>query len=384
MIVAGEASGDLHASKLVKAMRDLDPQNEYRFFGCAGPGLRAAGVEAVVEADSLAIVGLLEIARALPMFVKARRALLKAARERSPDAVILVDFPDFNLKLAKSLKRLGLTVVYYISPQVWAWRKYRVSAIRRYVDLLLTILPFEKDWFIDHGVTHVEYVGSPLAREVVPAMSKADLCQRYELDPNRPIVAFLPGSRQKEIARIFPVMVDAARLLNYKQADLQFCAAAASTSAGSQIEDILRKFRAREGDGLQVKVIEGSTYDVLNAADAAAVTSGTATMEAGIIGTPLVIVYKTSAINYTLLEPLISVEHYGLINLIAGERVAQELIQGDLTAGSLSSSILDLLKPDVNAAIRQKLSETTSKLGRGGASKKAAEAIFDLLARRRN
>jgi Lipid A disaccharide synthetase len=166
MIVAGEASGDMHAAKLVSALREAAPDIAFTFFGATGPHLRDAGVETVVRADDLSIVGLLEIARALPTFLGAFQRLKAAAAVRHADAVILVDFPDFNLKLAKSLKKKGLKVFYYISPQLWAWRKYRIRTIRKYVDLLITILPFEKDWYAGHGVTHVEYVGSPLAREV--------------------------------------------------------------------------------------------------------------------------------------------------------------------------------------------------------------------------
>ncbi len=379
MVVVGETSGDRHAAKLVKAIREADQSRDYRFFGSAGPELRAAGVDAVVAADSLSIVGLLEIGRALPMFLKARRRLLDAAKARRPDAVILVDFPDFNLKLAKSLKKLGFTVIYYISPQLWAWRKYRVAAIRDYVDLLLTILPFEKEWFLTHGVTHVEYVGSPLAREVVASRSKQDFCDQHAFDPLMPIVSLLPGSRQKEIARILPVMIDAANLMHRENADIQFAVAAASPPAREQISTILDHSALPNSTKQGFRILEGETYDLLNASDAAAVTSGTATMEAGIIGTPLVIVYKTSRLNYGLLKPLISVEHYGLINLIAGERVAEELIQGDLTAKSLSAALLKLLRPDINASMREKLRETTEKLGHGGASKKAAEAILRLL-----
>jgi lipid-A-disaccharide synthase len=379
MIVAGEASGDLHAAKLVKALQQADPSHRYRFFGSAGPDLRAAGTEAVVRADDLSIVGLLEIGRSLPMFLKAKKKLISAARDRRPDAVVLVDFPDFNLKLAKSLKKQGLTVIYYISPQVWAWRKYRVATIRKYVDLLLTILPFEKDWFLEQGVKNVEYVGSPLAREVSATRSKEVFCSDYGLTPDKPIVALLPGSRQKEIARILPVMIAAAAEISQKMPGSQFIVAAASDPAGKQISSYIESLRGP--DGQMFNLVLSATYDVLNAADAAAVTSGTATMEAGIIGTPLVIVYKTSKLNYMLLEPLISVEHYGLINLIAGERIATELIQDDFTPQTMAKEIIQLLDPDVNAQVRRKLKAASEKLGHGGASKRAAELIVDLISR---
>ena len=378
MIVAGEASGDLHAAKLIRAIRACDPAHEYRFFGSAGPEMRSADVKATVAADELSIVGLAEIARALPMFLRARRALLSAAAQRKPQVAILVDFPDFNLKLARSLKKLGIPVVYYISPQVWAWRKYRLNTIRRYVDILLTILPFEKEWFRSHGVVNVEYVGSPLAREVYPTRSKREFCDFAGLDPLRPIVALLPGSRHKEIDRILPVMVDAMADVRHQNPHVQFVIAAASDSGKERIRSILKR-RSINGS---VGVVNGETYNLLYAADAAAVTSGTATMEAGIIGTPLVIVYKTSALNYALLEPLISVEHYGLINLIAGERVAAELIQHEFTAGTLAAELQRLLDPEENARHREKLRAAAEKLGHGGASRRAAEIIIDLISQK--
>jgi lipid-A-disaccharide synthase len=382
MIVVGEASGDLHAAKLVKALQEADPAHRYRFFGSAGPHLRAAGTEAAVKADDLSVVGLLEIGRSLPMFLKARKRLLSAARDRCPDAVILVDFPDFNLKLSRSLKKMGLKVIYYISPQVWAWRKYRIASIRKYVDLLLTILPFEKDWFIEQGVTNVEYVGSPLAREVFANGSKHEFCSEYGLKPEKPIVALLPGSRQKEIARILPVMIGGAREVKRKSPDVQFIVAAASDATQKEISSHLDRLSGSEAD--MFKVVSDATYELLNAADAAAVTSGTATMEAGIIGTPLVIVYRTSRLNYMLLEPLISVEHYGLINLIAGERIATELIQDNFTPQTLANEITRLLEPDVNTQHREKLRAAAEKLGHGGASKRAAESIVAFISATRH
>ncbi|MDQ3221379.1 MAG: lipid-A-disaccharide synthase, partial [Acidobacteriota bacterium] len=176
MIVAGEASGDAHAAKLVKALRESAPNTKFILFGAAGHRLRAAGVEAIVNADELAIVGLPEIAKALPRFLKAFHSLSSAAINRRADVVILVDFPDFNLKLAKALKKRGFKIIYYISPQLWAWRKYRIRTIRNYVDLLLTILPFEKDWYAERGVINIEYVGSPLAREVHADSSREEFC----------------------------------------------------------------------------------------------------------------------------------------------------------------------------------------------------------------
>ncbi len=377
LIVAGEASGDGHAAKLVKAISEVSPETEFTFFGAAGSKMRSVGVEAVVKADELSIVGLPEIAKALPMFLKAFRDLKMAAVERKADAIVLVDFPDFNLKLAKTLKKMGFKVIYYISPQLWAWRKYRLRTIRDHVDLLITILPFEKDWYSKHGIGHVEYVGNPLAMEVHAERSKLEFCEKYDLDPDKPVISLLPGSRHKEIVRILPVLLKSAALMSKRDEEIQFIIASASPA--NAVDAV--KFLSDCGElarslPKKIIVVNNDTYNALNASDAAAVTSGTATLETGIIGTPMAIVYKTSTFNYKLLRPLISVEHFGLINLIAGERVAKELIQDDLTPQTLADELFRLLQADENKRVRAALAYVTDTLGHGGASKRAAEAIF--------
>ena len=375
MLVAGESSGDTHAAKLVRALREVSTESDLEFFGAAGPEMRKAGVEAVVESDGLSIVGLAEIGRALPMFVSAYRSLKQAAVTRKPDVAVLIDFPEFNLKFARAMKRLGITVVYYISPQLWAWRKYRLSSVKKNIDLMLTILPFEKEWYRKNGFEKVEYVGSPLAREVHITREKAVFCRDNTLDPERPIIALLPGSREKEIAPIWPVMLDAVPAIKKRMPDIQFVIALNSDKALSLVESTLGPVPA---DGLP-KIVLNQTYDAVNAADAAAVASGTATLETGILGTPLVVVYKTSRINYSLFEPMIDVPHYGLVNLIAGTRVAKELIQAEFTAAALSDELIRLLEPNVNSNMRAELKIAADSLGHGGASKRAAEAILRLI-----
>ena len=373
MLVAGEPSGDAHAAKLVAALRENSFATSFEFFGAAGTKMREAGVETVINSDDLSIVGLPEIARALPIFWNAFQILKREATKRKPDAVVLIDFPDFNLKLAKSLKKQGLKIIYYISPQLWAWRKYRVKTIGKYVDLLLTILPFEKDWYVKQGISHIEYVGNPLAGEVKSTLTKAEFCAENNLDSQKPIVALLAGSRHKEIAKILPALLEAARLMKKKNADLQFVIALASTRNPAEIEAAIADAKR---DLPQFTIVQDKTREALNAADVAAVTSGTATLETAIIGTPMAIVYKTSWLNYGLLRPLISVEHFGLINLIAEERLAKELIQKDFTAQTLSNELLRLLQPEMNKKMREKLCEATARLGKGGASRRAAEAII--------
>lgn len=382
MIVAGEASGDAHAAKLVEALKDASPGTKFEFFGSAGVRMRAGGVESIVRADDLAIMGLPEIAKALPMFLKAFRDLKAAAIERNVDAVILVDFPEFNLKLAKALNKKGFKVIYYISPQLWGWRKYRRRVIRDHVDLLLTILPFEKDWYAQRGISNVEYVGSPLANEVRPDLSKEEFCDKYRIDPNRPLIALLPGSRHKEITRILPLLLESASLMAQRDEQLQFVIALASVRSTNEVELAMIEAE-RSGLSLpKILMVQDETYNALNAADAAAVASGTATLETGIIGTPMAIVYKTSGFNYKLIRPLITVEHFGLINLIAGGRIVKEMIQDDFTPENLVKELFRILEPPVNAAIRGKLKEAAGKLGDGGASKRAAAAILKMLEKR--
>lgn len=380
MLVSGEPSGDQLGAKLVDSLRNSAGERSFEFFGSAGVKMRQAGVEAVVDADGLAIMGVLEVARALPTFLKAFRALRDAARTRKPDVVVLIDFPDFNLKLARSMKRQGRRVVYYVSPQLWGWRKNRLKTIRDHVDLLLAILPFEEEWYADHGVENVKYVGHPLAGNVGPSMTGPEFRKLYSIDADRPLVALLPGSRLKELSRILPPMVQAAAILREEIPDIQFAVALAATRSEAEVQQAIELAGTSVPGPLpEIKVVIGATYDLMNAADAAAVASGTATLEAGIIGVPMAIVYKTSGLNARLFRPLISVEHFGLINLIAGKRVAAELIQEDFTPEALAGEIRRLLDPSVNASMRAELGAAADKLGDADASGRAAEAIIHLM-----
>ncbi len=385
MIVAGEASGDSHAAKLVYALKEFSPDISFEFFGSTGSKMRDAGVETIIEADQLAIMGLPEVAKALPMFWRVFKTLLKEAKNRRPDVVVLVDFPEFNLKLAKSFKKNGLRVVYYISPQLWAWRKYRAKGIEKYVDLLLTILPFEKDWYLEKGIRHVKYIGNPLAGEVKPKLSKEEFCTKHGLDDKRPIIALLAGSRRKEISRILPVLIETAALMATKEPGLQFVNAIAATREISEVEEIIQSV---EKKGVRTPksflTIKDETYDALEASDAAAVASGTATLETAIIGTPLAVVYKSSVLNWHIFRPMITVEHFGLVNLIAQERLAKELLQYDLTPSALAGELFRLLEPKVNSAMRKELSKVKESLGQKGASARAAEAIISLISSSEN
>ena len=380
MIVAGEPSGDAHAASLVKALREAEPQTTFEFFGATGPLMRAAGVDTTVNSDELAIMGLVEVGRIISKFWRAYKLLKLAAREQKPDAVILVDWPEFNLRLARALHRDGLKVVYYISPQLWAWRSYRTRNIRRDVDLLLSILPFEKDWYADEGIDHVEYVGHPLAGEVKAGLSRAEFCRQTKLDPKLPIISLLPGSRRKEVERILPPMLEAAALVSAKRPDIQFVVVVAPSRTSDEIRDIVRVQRAApEPLPSCLHIFAGESREALAASDVAGIASGTATLEAAILGTPMVIVYKESTINWHTLGRLINVDHFGLVNLVASERVVNELMQSDLNGETLAAELLSLLDPKRNQEMRSTLHDVAQQLGEGGASERAAEHILAML-----
>ncbi|HEV2763044.1 MAG TPA: hypothetical protein VGV38_08620 [Pyrinomonadaceae bacterium] len=405
MLVAGEPSGDAHAAALVRALREREPQTRFEFFGSTGVEMRAAGVESVVRADDLSILGLLEIGRALPRFLAAYRELKRAALRRRPDAVVLVDWPDFNLPLARALRRRGLKIVYYISPQLWAWRAWRLRAVRRDVDLMLAILPFEPEWYAARGFPRVEFVGHPLTGAVHARYGREEFCRRHDLDPSRTLVALLPGSRRKEIQRVLPGMLGAARLLAREHAGAQFVVALAPHRTPREVEAALAASDehptlsdashaddssssngdAPTGETLSppfpapLRVVRDETREALASADAAAVCSGTATLEAAMSATPLVVVYRESFLNWNLLGRLISVEHYGLVNLVAGRRLAPELMQNDFTPEALARELSQLLDPARNAETRTRLREATARLGEGGASARAADALLRAL-----
>ncbi len=372
MIVAGEASGDKHGAKLVAALRSLRPDLPFEFFGSGGEEMRGAGVETHVDIREVAIMGLLEVSRALPKFLRVFRRLRQLARTRKPALVILVDWPEFNLRLAKKLHSDNLRLVYYISPQVWAWRSYRIHAIKRYIEKMLVILPFEKDYYERNGID-VDYVGHPLLDSVRVTASRDDFCSRHQFDPARPIVALLPGSRHSEIKYILPPMLDAARILNRSQPQLQFALPLARTFSIDEI-------------GMQshpignLKPIENDTYNALSASELAIVASGTATLETAIIGTPLIIVYRASTLNWRIFRPLINVPFVGMPNLIAGREIAPELLQDEMNPERLAEQITAMLSdPKSLTHLRADLAQVRQALGSSNASKRAASKILELL-----
>ena len=368
MIVTGEASGDKHAARLMTALRELAPGEEWEFFGAGGSEMRAAGADTLVDIRELAIMGLLEVLRALPRFWQVFRLLRRSADGRRPDAVILLDWPEFNLRLARRLARDGHRVIYYISPQIWAWRTYRIRTIRRYVEQMLVILPFEKEFYQRHGV-QVDYVGHPLLDSIRVTTTREEFCQRHQLDPGRRIIAFLPGSRHSEIRHILPPLLATIARLNCEHPEWQYVLPLARTISRAEIPR-----------PVGLTIIEDDTCNALAAADLAVVASGTATLETAIIGTPLIVVYRASELNWRIFRPLIRVPWVGMPNLIAGRQIVPELLQADLNPDRLTAEICQLVEdPARLAGVRDELATVRAALGSAAASTRAAAAILNRL-----
>ena len=355
LVSAGEASGDLYASQLVTAIRKLHP--EVDFFGCTGPRMRAEGIREIVDAGSLAVVGLVEVLHHIPRIYGEFRKLVRAAEQERPDLAILTDSPDFNLRVAAKLKRLGIPVVYLIAPQVWAWREGRVRQMRRDLARVLCIFPFEEAWFQKHGVP-ATYIGHPLTWTVRASMSKPEFLTRHGLDRTKPIVVLLPGSRVGEVARHLPAVVGAAERIRERTgatvilaAPLQF-----SRKAGAAF------FQERIG-GRSIKVIEGETSDALAHADLAIAASGTVTVEAAIAGTPMVTFYKVTGLSWALGRFLVRVPYYSMVNLVAGRKIVPELMQQEATGDRLAEEAIRLLE-DAAArdAMKHALADVAAKL----------------------
>lgn len=341
LVSAGEASGDLYAARLVERLRREWP--EAAFFGCTGPRMREAGVRTVVDAASLAVVGLVEVVRHIPRIYGEHKKLRRAIVETPPDLAILTDSPDFHLRLAPYLKRAGVPVIYLVAPQVWAWRKGRLGPMRRLIDHLLCIFPFEQDFFRGHGV-RATYIGHPLARLVRPTLTKEEFFRKHRLPPGRPLVAILPGSRRGEAARHMDALLNAVDRLYREQAATFLLPA--SVTAGAAF------FRERIGRS-PIQVIEGETWDAIAHADLALAASGTVTVEAALLGTPMVVFYKVTAVSWLLGRMLVRIPFYSMVNLVAGRAVVPELIQGAMTGERIAREARLLLS---DAQARQEMS----------------------------
>lgn len=375
MIVTGEASGDLHGANLVRAM--LARQPDLQVFGMGGKELQAVGVEMLYDAAKLSVVGVTEVFSHLGDILAARRLLMKQMQQRKPALLILIDFPDFNLMLAKKAKKLNIPVFYYITPQVWAWRKGRTTKIGQLADRIGVILPFEKDFYRTYNID-VDYVGHPLMDSVVTTTDKHEFRQALSIGPDQTVVGLLPGSRRKEITSLLPDFLAAAQRLT-ERTDLKpvFVIPKASTVSRQLLEENgVNEYLNR----LDIRIVEQNRYDLMACCDAAVAASGTVTLELAILGIPTVTAYRVSPRTYRLGRLLIKLPWFSLVNLIAGRSIIPELLQDEVTPANISRELAAMLVDEKHRnSMLQGLGEVQSKLGPPGASKRAAEIALAMV-----
>ena len=375
LLSCGEASGDLYAGALTRELRALDPT--LAIAGLAGPQFEAAGGRLLDDYRDIAVTGLTEAIAKVPRSYAALRRLVNAARADRPHALVVVDAPDFNFRLAPRIKRLGVPVIYYISPQIWAWRPARLQTIRRFADRVLVIFPFEEAIYREGGVP-VEFVGHPLIDLIAPAAAREQFLTTLGLRPACPTVAVLPGSRPNEVARILPDLVAAADRIRAAVPGAQFVVARAP-----DLED--RLFTAASNASAPFVVVAGQTDSVLAASDVVVTASGTATVQTALHDKPMVIVYRLSPMTYRLGRRLLTVDAIGMVNLIAGAKIVPELVQEMFTPDAVANEAISMLTDRERAArIRQQLASVRTRLGGPGASRRAAEAILRLARERAN
>jgi lipid-A-disaccharide synthase len=371
LISAGEASGDMYAARLATA---LQKRAGVRFFGMGGPHMREAGVDIIVESADVALVGLLEVVHKMPALNRAWRQLLAETRRRKPALAILTDFPGFHLHLSRALKRKGVRNIYFVCPQFWAWRPRRVNLVRRRFERGLCIFPFEVDFYRKHGV-QVDWIGHPLVDQVRATMSRAEFARQHNLDAAKPIIALLPGSRAGELAQHMPVLMEAVAKLHAAAPERQFALALASGLDPAQVEPYLRA-------EVSIRVLPGSTYDLLAASDVTIVSSGTATVETALIGTPMVVIYRVAPLTAAIARRLVRTPFFAMVNLIAGKKVVPELIQNNFTPENVAREAEHLLNsPEARDAMRRELAIVRERLGPSGAIDRAADIIASLLSR---
>ncbi len=370
MIVAGEASGDIYGAELVREALKLVP--DLYFSGIGGARMREAGVETVVDSGDMAVVGLVEVIKHFDVIAAAFLKLKRIILNESPDLLILIDYPGFNLRLAKVAKKAGVKVLYYISPQIWAWRQGRVKKIARLVDHMAVILPFEAPFYEKAGVP-VTFAGHPMLDLVNVTMGRSAAATSFNLDPSRKTVGLFPGSRRNEIERLLPTIIAAAVKLKERFPEIQFILPLASTL---QSEDIVPLLAAA---GLEVTTTRNRIHDMIRACDAVISVSGTVTLEIALVETPMVIIYKLSPLTYQLAKRLVKIKNIGLCNIVAGETVVQELIQDQANPAEIAAEIGKLLTDNsYHSEVVRRLGEVRAKLGRGGASVNVASIAIAL------
>ena len=368
MIIAGEASGDLHGAGVVRELRRSNPGIE--IFGVGGDRMKEEGMQLIYHVNELGFMGFAEVIKHLPVIRSMKIALETILKHKKPDVVLLIDYPGFNLRFARFAKRLGRKVVYYISPQVWAWHRSRVKKMRGMVDAMLVIFPFEVDVYRAEGI-EAEFVGHPLLEELDVKPDRSAFVRRLGLDPSKKILALLPGSRRQEIDMIFPEMLRAARTIAESE-EMEIVVGIAPTLK----EEMFHAFYNLD----RVHLVKSASHEVMANADFALVTSGTATLETAMLGTPMVVVYKTSWATYLIGRLLIRVRNIGLVNIVAGKQIVPEFIQGRAVASTMAREVIRLLRDDgALSSMREELLAVRTRLGEFGASRKVAQRILSMV-----
>jgi lipid-A-disaccharide synthase len=370
MLVVGEASGDAHGAQLVEALHKRDAA--LKIYGVGGEQLQRTRFEALIDVATLTGMGLVELVGNLGSIWRAYLLLKSALKERRPNLLILIDFPDFNLRLAKLAKSLRIPVLYYVSPQIWAWRKGRVRQIARWVDHMAVIFPFEAAFYEKHGVK-ATFVGHPLLESVKAGSDRAATLSKIGLDPTKPVIALLPGSRHGEVSRHLPVMREAALRMS-GQSGIQFFCVCASTIDAAEVASMLNHPQ------LPIPIVQNDRYEAIHAADLVWTASGTATLETALLARPMIIVYRLSWLTFMIARLLVRVEHIGMVNLIAGERLVPELVQNDVNPERLMAETRALLNnAEARSRITKKLTELRERLGGPGAADRVADLALALM-----
>ena len=371
LIVAGEPSGDLHGANLVKDLKALEMDLE--FFGMGGPLCKEAGVDINFDIKRLSIIGLVDVWKNIFVIGRAFRGILKKIDSKKTNLAILVDYPGFNLRLAKELKKRGIPVIYYISPQVWAWGEDRIDIIRECVARMLVFFKFEEDLYKKNRVS-AEFVGNPLLETVKITLPKDEILKKYGLSKDKPVIALLPGSRAMEVKTLLKIMARSAEIIAKELNGAQFVVAKYKNLPVTLYEESLK------GSSLDIKIVDGDAYNILNASDFAIVASGTATLEAAIIGTPFVITYKVGLINYIAYKMVAKIKLLGLVNVVAGRIIVPEFLQYDATPEKIARESIEIIRDGTErAAMISALASVKFSLGTPGASHRAALAIIPYL-----
>ncbi len=367
MIIAGEASGDLHGSGVVRELKKIDPTID--IYGVGGERMNREGMKLIYHIRELGFMGFVEVLKHLPLVKTMERTLEQVVKFKKPDVLVLIDYPGFNLRFAAIAKRYDVRIVYYISPQVWAWNKGRVKKMQGLVDKMLVIFPFEVDFYKREGID-AEFVGHPLLEVLESQMDKHNFCKRFGMDDQKEIIALFPGSRLQEIENIFPTMLRAA-----KGVAAELGSEVAVGVAPTLDEKYFRTFFKVDG----VHLVKGATYELMQNAQFAFVTSGTATLETACFATPMFVVYRTSWLTYIIGRAIVRVKNIGLVNIVAGKRIVPEFIQHRASAKNLMRSALQLLRdPEKVAGMKEELSQIRGMLGGHGASRTVAERIVQM------